>query len=88
MAVFFLCLLQLLLYPKASNSHDHNMAANSPVKHMFPHPHLERVISISPASIVIFTCLNLKAAHGMMECDGWSELTREWVRFSEGTWAP
>lgn len=26
--------------------------------------------------------------HGTMECDGWPELTREWVRFSEGTWAP
>ena len=64
------------------------MAANSPVKHMFPHPHLERVISISPASIVIFTCLNLKAMRGKMECDGWPELTREWVRCSEGTWAP
>lgn len=64
------------------------MAANSPVKHMFPHPPLDRVISISPASIMIFTCLNLKAMHGTMECDGWPELTREWVRFSEGTWAP
>lgn len=53
------------------------MAANSPVKHMFPHPPLDRVISISPASIMIFTCLNLKAMHGTMECDGWPELTRD-----------